>query len=392
MKKVAPIFLVLIISCLAFGISSAQTLDNLARKAAKRYKVDPSLVCAIINQESRWNQNARSHAGAIGLMQIMPTTGKNACGLSSKDLYNPSKNINCGVKYFSRQLKRFRSVKLALCAYNAGPHRVVKYKGCPPFKETRNYHRKIMTAWKSGTRCPKGVRKGNLPRRIPKNRAYLSAKGIADYRFLEGNFRPVEWWGLVCESIDVVYDRQIAKIEPKSVGKAAKTKRQKNLWGQILLATVKDIHEDEIRLKRKRGALSEDRIKSNIINACPGGRVAKTNTVAHRKPKPESKPTQESLSAKGIADEQFLASKGSNWWGLVCTSVDVVYDREIAKVQASAVGKPAKTQRQIKTWFSVLDATIKDIRQDQVRFKRGKAMSEQKIKRKILKACPSGRS
>ncbi len=273
MRKVS--IALIIISSLMFGIAYAQTLDNIARKAAKKYGVKASLVCAIINQESRWQQDVVSRAGAIGLMQIMPATGKNACGLSKSELYDPFKNIDCGVYYFNEQLKRFRSTKLALCAYNAGPHRIVKYKGCPPFKETRNYYRKILKNWKSGKACPTGIRMKNPDKQVlshRKNDAELSAKGVADYQFVEGDFEPIGWWGLVCKSLDVVYDIEMGKSEPKSVGKAAKTKMQIRTWLSILNATVNDIYRDEIRLKGKNGAMSKKRIRESIINSCPKGR------------------------------------------------------------------------------------------------------------------------
>jgi hypothetical protein len=277
-KKVATTLLATIISILALGIHGmpnayAENLDKMARKAAQKYGVDASLVCAIINQESRWKQNAVSHVGAIGLMQIMPSTGRDACGLSTIELYDPSQNINCGVYYFSEQLKRFGSAKLALCAYNAGPHRVDQYNGCPPFNETRNYHKKILAAWKGGKgkRCPRGVKPTLIIPLPPVNNVHLSAKGKADYRFIEGQFEPLEWWGLVCESLDVVYDREIGKTDPDTVGKPATTQYQIDTWLTILDVTVNDIYADERRLKGSAGMLKSV-IRENILNACPKGR------------------------------------------------------------------------------------------------------------------------
>lgn len=144
----------LIASIFAFNLPSvyarSDTADKrreLARQAAKRHNVDISLVFAIINQESRWHPNIVSPKGAIGLMQIMPRTGKDFCGLTKKQLYDPYNNLDCGVRYFKKQLKRFGSVKLALCAYNAGPNRVAKLGRCPTFKETTHYVHNILTAW-----------------------------------------------------------------------------------------------------------------------------------------------------------------------------------------------------------------------------------------------------
>jgi hypothetical protein len=99
----------------------------------------------------------------------------------------------------------------------------------------------------------------------------FSAKKIADDRFLAGNFKPYKWWSFVCESIDVVYDEEIGKIEPDSVGKPAKTKRQINTWLKILDVTVHDIYLDEVRF-RQANAKPKRKIRRQIINACPKGK------------------------------------------------------------------------------------------------------------------------
>lgn len=121
-----------------------QELQELAVTTAIEYHLDTSLVCAIIRQESRWNPKVTSKVGAIGLMQIMPGTGKSFCGLNKKDLFDPQNNLDCGMRYFRKQLKRFGDEKLALCAYNAGPGRI-KNKRCPRFKETIQYVHNILT-------------------------------------------------------------------------------------------------------------------------------------------------------------------------------------------------------------------------------------------------------
>ncbi|MBU1169985.1 MAG: lytic transglycosylase domain-containing protein [Proteobacteria bacterium] len=110
-------------------------------KASRRYKVDPLLVKAMIAAESGFNTNAVSHVGAQGLMQLMPSTAK---ALGVKDSFNPEHNINGGVKYFKKLLDRFHGdVRLALAAYNAGSRKVHKYRGVPPFAETRKYIDKV---------------------------------------------------------------------------------------------------------------------------------------------------------------------------------------------------------------------------------------------------------
>jgi soluble lytic murein transglycosylase-like protein len=109
--------------------------------AAERYQIDPSLIKAIILAESRYDHMAVSKRGAVGLMQIMPST---ADALGVEDIYNPEHNINAGVKYIKQLLELYNGdVKLALAAYNAGSNKVKKYNGIPPYKATKTYIKKV---------------------------------------------------------------------------------------------------------------------------------------------------------------------------------------------------------------------------------------------------------
>lgn len=111
-------------------------------KAAKKYKIDPAIIMAIIMAESGYNPRAVSKKGAQGLMQLMPRTAK---WLGVKNPFNPKDNINGGVKYFKRKLNKFNGdVKLALAAYNAGSRNVQKYRGIPPFRATKIYVKKVL--------------------------------------------------------------------------------------------------------------------------------------------------------------------------------------------------------------------------------------------------------
>ena len=112
-------------------------LDKIIYQAGEREGVDPRFIHAVIWQESKYKVDARSHAGAQGLMQLMPATAKR---FGCHDLNNPADNINAGTKYLSWLLKRFAgNVELALAGYNAGEGSVDKYDGIPPYNETQNY-------------------------------------------------------------------------------------------------------------------------------------------------------------------------------------------------------------------------------------------------------------
>jgi soluble lytic murein transglycosylase-like protein len=107
--------------------------------AAKKHGVDPALLAGLVKQESGFNPNAGSPAGARGLTQLMPGT---AAGLGVTDVLDPIQNLDGGAKYLRQQLDAFGGdVTRALAAYNAGPGAVQRYGGVPPYAETQNYVR-----------------------------------------------------------------------------------------------------------------------------------------------------------------------------------------------------------------------------------------------------------
>jgi soluble lytic murein transglycosylase-like protein len=132
--------------------TGSNTYDSLIYASAAKYGVDPLLVKAVIKQESggrQYKSNGQvltSSAGAIGIMQLMPGTAK---GLGVNP-YDVAQNIDGGVKLLAQNIKAFGSIPLALAAYNAGGGAVKKYGGIPPYAETQNYVKSIMSIYKGG--------------------------------------------------------------------------------------------------------------------------------------------------------------------------------------------------------------------------------------------------
>lgn len=120
---------------------TSEQLKEIARQKARTYGVNEDIFLRLVEAESGWNPRAKSGAGAMGLVQLMPGTAQ---GLGVSDPYDPVQSLTGGARYLSQQLKRFGSYDKALAAYNAGPGNVERYGGIPPFKETQNYVKKIL--------------------------------------------------------------------------------------------------------------------------------------------------------------------------------------------------------------------------------------------------------
>lgn len=116
------------------------TYKPMAEAAARKYGVPVNLFNRLVQQESAWNPRARSPVGAIGLAQLMPQTAR-GLGVNPHD---PKQNLDGGARYLKQQYRKFGTWRLALAAYNAGPGAVEKYAGVPPYRETRNYVKKIL--------------------------------------------------------------------------------------------------------------------------------------------------------------------------------------------------------------------------------------------------------
>lgn len=125
--------------------TSRSEINDLITKYADKNGLDENFVKAVINQESGFNPNATSKCGAMGLMQLMPSTAQ---GLGVTNAYDAEQNIEGGTKYLKGLLDRFGNDKsLALAAYNAGPNAVKKYGGIPPYAETQNYVKSVLSKY-----------------------------------------------------------------------------------------------------------------------------------------------------------------------------------------------------------------------------------------------------
>jgi soluble lytic murein transglycosylase-like protein len=123
------------------AVEARHAYDGIVDEAAQTYDLDPRMIKAVMQTESAFDATAVSRVGALGLMQLMPDV---AIELGVSDPLDPRQNIMAGAKYLRRLLDAHNgNVPLALASYNAGPGNVAKYRAIPPFKETRDYVKRV---------------------------------------------------------------------------------------------------------------------------------------------------------------------------------------------------------------------------------------------------------
>jgi hypothetical protein len=135
--------------------SSPMDVDAAIEQAAARHNVDPNLVRAVVKVESNFNPNAISRKGAMGLMQLMPSTARE---LNVKNPFDPEQNVDAGVRHLKQLLENYRGdIKLTLAAYNAGARAVARSSGVPHFAETQSYVRRITNLYYGGVSFDTGA-------------------------------------------------------------------------------------------------------------------------------------------------------------------------------------------------------------------------------------------
>ena len=130
------------------GAATAGDIDSAIEQAAARHNVDPNLVRAVVKVESNFNPNAVSRKGAMGLMQLMPSTARQ---LKVQNPFDPEQNVDAGVRHLKQLLESYGGdIKLTLAAYNAGAGAVARSSGVPRYAETQNYVRRITNLYYGG--------------------------------------------------------------------------------------------------------------------------------------------------------------------------------------------------------------------------------------------------
>jgi soluble lytic murein transglycosylase-like protein len=151
-KKALGVAALLALTTHLAGASAAELrkiYDPIIKRVAERHRIDRELVHVVIRAESNYDAFAISSAGAMGLMQLMPATARQ---YGVQNVFDPAQNIEGGVRYLKDLVRLYNGqTKLVLAAYNAGQEAVRKYKGIPPYPETKSYIAGIMKTYKKPT-------------------------------------------------------------------------------------------------------------------------------------------------------------------------------------------------------------------------------------------------
>jgi len=124
---------------------SAGAFDRVIVRQARLHRLPPGLVKAVIRAESNFDPRARSHKGAMGLMQLMPGTARE---MGVADPWRVDENVRGGTRYLRSMVNRYGDLQLALAAYNAGPDAVDRYGGIPPYRETQEYVQRVLAFYR----------------------------------------------------------------------------------------------------------------------------------------------------------------------------------------------------------------------------------------------------
>ncbi len=128
-----------------YNLINKNQIEKILKRYCEIYNVDYNLAYSILKVESNFNPYAVSKKGAKGLMQIVPVTQRE---LKIFSPFDPEENIEGGVRYIRKLMDKFGRIELVIAAYNAGPNAVIKYNGIPPYRETKDYVKKVLRLYK----------------------------------------------------------------------------------------------------------------------------------------------------------------------------------------------------------------------------------------------------
>lgn len=329
----------------------ALDIRALLNQTAKRYGVPENIVDAVARQESNYNPNAVSSAGAIGVMQLMPATAK---GLGV-DPYDPTQNIAGGVRYLKQMYDRFGSWPLALAAYNAGPGTVEKAGGIPNIAETKKYVEAILSQLSPPTSttlkptpvptaAPTAVPKTTVPSASPQALlTKLRAAGIPAHTS--------DWAEALAKALTVIG-----------------TMRTPSLWGQVPAGTQTEERRHNIatedyynRALQEEQRAAQAREALNLLSTLGGDTTPPTATertkeaerkvydkMMDRYNKQRTLDVEEYKTKQGVDDS--TAANATSWITGTDVLYDILHDQELQSIMHQAGGD----------WYTLLSMYVMD--------------------------------